>query len=528
MPKKGFQRLPRGGYRYQYTDPLTGERKSIYAPSRAELESRCRRLGIIRADLRWGLDPREAERQLRPAVQRELRVSDAWDLYLPTLSVRTRLAAARVWRNALSPLGDVFCWELTEARMAAWLQTMRASGGRHGTGRAPKTIRQAYDMLSAALRRARACPSGLPWGDWRPPSAREPQQSRECCRSLEEFCALLLAARTTDETRWSRGHYSDLTAVVAVIGLTGIRNAEAAGLGWDQVLVDSDPALIRIVWQAPKGWHLTHPSDRPRLPPKGGKPHTQLLHPTAVSALRGQREQLRRFGRYADDGPVFPRSRAGGWRTGGKVLDSAVFRALVRSAGLPTPARWCVHSLRHTFSSLELVANQGDLRATQARTGHASLESLIPYLHALGRGQASSRLPELSSELVRPSIVADIGRTACPPALEAIAAPPDWAGASVPHGRAFERAGGLQAARDELTDPGFGAIARAWVEAGRPGKRPKEVTAAVARHYQRAYAAARRDRKPKPECAAAGARSRRAALAAWARAVRVAERAHTP
>jgi integrase len=518
MPRSGFQRLRNGKWRYQYRHPVTGKRGSITASTREEVAERARRLGALRTDLQYGADPRSVDQMLRPALGKTLRVSDVWARYLLSLTRRARAKAQGIFRQHLAELGPLLVWELDETCMGAWRARLASTGGRAGTGRAPKTIRLAYDLLSSAVRKSGLAAERLPWGTWRPPSARQPQKPRECVRSIEELAAILLAARDHDTTELRRGRYSAAAVAAAVLAFTGLRNAEAAGLGWDQVRATTEPAILRVVYQAPKGWPRSDPGPRPLVPPKGGKPRVQLLHPTAVAALQSQQARLTALGWYAPDGPVFPKT-GGGWRTDGQALRPALLRRLVVAAGLPSPDSWTTHSLRHSFASLELLASGGDLRATQERTGHSSLEQLQGYLHQLGRGTPASRVPCLAPELFAPALPTAGAPVPARPALPPAAAPAplsDVFTATTDAGKAFERAG---SGRRSRAPRAFADLAADWVGAGEPGHEPDELAPLLERYYHRAYSAARRREQ---DAKAAGKRALRGARAAWARALKAA------
>jgi len=523
--------------RSQPRDPVTGERRSFYASSEAERDARLLRLDEVRRDFRYGMDPAEAARAARPALGRVLTVDEAYQRYAAAKKPRAAQKALVTWESYIAPyLAGRRVWELSPDVMARWVLDLGKTRGRSGHGLAPATIWLCYDTLAATCNRLVPRDlAGLPWGRWRPdlPKGEDAQVSRrEYATTIEQLCALVLAARERDLAAWTRGHFADLTARVVVLLLTGLRQAEGAGLAWDNVTIDA-PVPILYVWsQAPQGWRASYPGhDRPPAIPKGRKRRKQAAHPNVVSALLAQREQLQARGWYRPDGPVFP-GRDGAWRCSGKTIKPATMRELATAAGLPNPHLWVTHSTRHTFATLEILTSLGDFRATQARTGHASIEQLETYYHAAtGRGMPHSQIPELSRQLTEPAINSP-GRevtidlragTDAPAVARALPpAPPPPAPESPP-----------ALPEPEPEPQGWDAIADAWLAAcaagmpplGRNGRalaRPPQVTEDMRRAARRLYSRARAARWSPAECSKRVAASRRAKLAAWNRALRAA------
>lgn len=468
--RRNWQRLPGGRYRSQVRHPVTGERLSITADSLGELEQRRQRITRARSELRYGLvSPDEVARALRGHSGSVATVAALWARYAPTVPDRSRAVARSTYERRVAPyLGDLAVTELTEPKLRSWQAELERGGF------ASKTREGAYYCLAGLVRLAISDGTlqAYPWGGYRPPAGRV-EAPREALASLAELERLVAAAS-------ARG--GDLAARVVVLALTGIRQAEAAALGWDDV--DLEAGVLVVRYQAARGWWTRSPS-RPRDPTKTRSTRTQRLHPSVARVLTAQRDALAAAGAYREDGPVFPADASGRWRRQAVLVRPVELRRLVVAADLPNPHRWTTHSLRHSFATLEILANGGDLRAAQGRTGHASLAQLEGYVHAGGRGLMPSAIPELSTPLQLPE----------PPPRRLPPAP-------------------------ESALP-WSDLAARWLADGRSG-RPPEVEDALKRAYRRAWRAG--GGAGSAAAAAAGRRARKAALGAWGRALAAAKR----
>lgn len=465
--KRPYQRTADGRYRTQLRHPVTGQRLSITADTLGELETHRRRVSSLRGELRYGLvTPDEAAASLRGRKGRDLTLAQLWARYVPTVADRSRPAVRSAWERRVWPyFQNCAVRDLTESRLRAWALDLERAGF------ASKTREAAYYALAGAVRTAISDGEldAYPWGGWRP-ARGQVESPREVVTSLDEFARLVAAASESG---------GDLATRVAVLGLTGLRQGEACALGWDDV--DLDLATLTVRYQAGRGWWTRSP-DRPRDPTKTKKQRTQRIHPTIIELLAAQREALASAGAYREDGPVFPADASGSWRRVARLVRPEELRRLVTLANLPNPHRWVTHSLRHSFATLEILANGGDLRAAQARTGHATLQQLEGYVHAGGRGLMPSAVPALPAELTARLLPAS-------PSARLLAPPP---GPVEP-----ERA--------------WADLAAEWVANGSAGKsRPAQVTEAARRAYRRAWRA---------EGKGAAARARRAVVAAWGRAL---------
>lgn len=502
-----------GKYRSQKTDPLTGERLSLGGQTLAELESRQARVRHVRDGLRFGdISPVEARGLLRPAVGLKLPVDKLVRRYIDGAPGPSHDIYDATWRNLLAPWFEGrSLWDCSGSFMREWHSALcraRRPGGKRGYS--PKYIRAAWDLLTASVKRAvdDGMVSHLPWGDFSVPSPKRPEKERDSVRDPGELLRLVTAAKAWDDELGQGDRFS----VLVFLSLTGLRQAEAAGLSWDAVDFDRNVLHVRV--QARRGWQKEN-ARRPTQLPKGGIKRKQDMHPNVSAVLRYQRSRLKERGMYAPDGPVFPNPKTGWFRTKGGVMSPEAFRRVVERAGLPDPASWTVHSTRHGFSRLELIGHGGDLRTVAERTGHMDLEVLHrTYLSRPARGGTGSKIPELPPGLApsgallaapEPILLesGEVRRPALPPAaLE----------------ERMAESGEIPASWFEL--------AKDWLKNGRrPKPRPAEISARVKESYARAYNAELRATGGNKEAARmAGHRSRRGALGAWARVVTRAEK----
>lgn len=371
-------------YRISLRHPVDASRRiTVSAETKAELEARVVAIREMRHDLRCTRrTPEEILSQLQYGTQ-QIRLDRIMKNWLGTLRGGTRKNAEISWQKHLEPeLKDMPPMLLDEHRM-------RVIQVRLTEKLASKTAYTAMSHLMAAVRLA--VRSGrlrrIPWGSWHPnsPSVRRPS---EAARSIEELARIIAAARARDAASSPTG---DLAARVIVMALCGLRQGEAAGLGWDDV---RGMTLI-VRHQATRGWATEHPTwSRPMEAPKGKRARSLQLHPDAHEALLAQAKRLAEMGLFAADGPVFPAPRTGTWRQDNVTIDSRDLRQLVEQAGLPMVASWRTHSLRHSAATLELVSGL-DPKSVQARTGHATSAQLEVYLHSAVRTLPTSKIPRL-------------------------------------------------------------------------------------------------------------------------------------
>lgn len=513
---------------YQYTHPINGRRRR-HRGSWEQCEEMRRRVLEARRRLRNGESLRVVAESFVNLDAIPLR--EVWEEYIAAKATRARESAERCWRTTIDTpvgdgrtLGECRLGELDARLMGRWVLELSAVGGRYGEGRAPATVRLAVDYVGAAVRSVGATPA---WeGQWRPPQADAGRQSRPWVRSLDELGRLVRAALTEDQQDWARGRYAARAYLVTVGALTGLRNAELAGLAWDAVELDHGPARMVARYQAPRQWR----GERPAEPRKNRDVLRQLLHDEAAAALRQQREQLRRCGWYSERGPVFP-TRSGGWRKCGWAIDPDAIRRWALAAGLRDAGNWCPHSLRHSFCSLEVAAAGGNLAAAAKRTGHRDIQALLIYVHELGEGLGLSPVGRvgLFAEAVEPQatrLVEPTGGLLPPPSLA-----PTWEANAT---AALERRVEQRRERQAKARRAFADLADEWLapssdrrgDNGQVLERPQPVTDAARNNAARAYSRVKRaargepDESWKPRASAAWHAAKKATLAAWARALK--------
>lgn len=512
--------------RYQGRDPSHSTRR-VSIPvrdeqERAELKAK---FDGLRRDVRTRvMKPSDASAAVRRVQGRVMTVADLWERYSAAKHVGTwaKQAKANFTHHVEPHIGNRAAWEMDDARVLSWVHALDEKG------LAPNTVKNVYNVLAAAFRLAvaRGWIDSMPWDSRKlrvHPDAKRyvESRSREAIVSWDEAERLILAASIDDADKARRGFFADSAYRIAVMLLCGLRQGEAAALGWDRVQIDGGGTpLARVDFSVRDQWKSAHEDwDRPRDLPKNQKRRTIALAAGAVEALKLQRENLKRNGLYDPAGPVFPRVRKVRassrdlWRTHAECIRIDVLRRIVEAAGIPNPDRFVAHSLRHGFVTLELVASGGDFKSVMARTGHSSVKVMQDYAHALSRApHVPSFTPALSAGVLRPPTAV------APPAPSAeqvegdvddepspLLAASRLCGAVAETGRhatealaeAEARREARRARRNARRRPGdgadFTAITRAWIAAGRPGERPEAVTAWADRKREAVFKKAMRE-----------------------------------
>ena len=525
-------------YRKKITDPTTGRVISVSAKSPAELMIKVRKIQATFEQARLGLiRPDEARREV-VKTQAKHTVEELWGRWLASAGKDTSWGkkAESIWRHHLrDDFAGLAWWEVTDERLAAWEQKKQQQISQ-------ATIKNAWDLLKAVYKRGQrdGIVDMLLWEGWKP--ARPIKREIEAAVSVEELRALIDQARAHDEAAWKRGRYSDLACRVAVMALTGMRQGEAAALGWDCVRIDEKPYFVLIRWQALDQWPSRFPHwERPMSPTKQRREEAVRIGAACVAMLRVQRENLRRLGWYRPDGPVFP-AKGGKWRTHALVVKPEQVRELARLAGIPGWERWRTHSLRHSFATLELIASGGDLEAVRRRTRHADVQTLLRYVHPAARAEAPGSFVDVGDiqetpEERRPVLLPDgLGETAAaaPLLVSTSAAEADrgLAAAAEEAARAYvEARKEREAKRREwrrnwkakgrrkiapFLDIALGLSDEEFARAATFEWRPREVTEDADRAYAAAYAREMRAHGEHERARKAGVYARRAKLMAWA------------
>lgn len=505
MKRPHVERLPSGAFSVRVAHPLRkGQRVRLTADSEAVILARLDAIKAIARDLRLGaLSDREAMAMLSRYTHGASTVADVWNAYHATLRGPWKGKVAGIWRARVEPaFATMRAYELTADRLAAWEDAERRRGI------APKTITNAFQCLRAAYRQA--IPdrvSEIPWRGWKPQGRPTgPDNEREACRDLGELERLIRAAVAADERRARGGRYADLAVRVVVGSLCGLRQGEIAALGWDCLDLDAEPPMMRVYYAMRPGWRVEHPEwSRPLDAPKGNRRREQVIHGSAVAALRRHRERLAALGLWRHDGPVFP-DASGNYRNAPDPIRPATFRAVVRAAGLPHVERWTPHSLRHTFSTLEVFGAwslTGDVRAAMARTGHQKMETLIGYMHRAGRGHQEPMIPEVAAAA---GAVAALPAAPIAAALEAVGEGLRALGAA---------AGSVEVRSKDERDLSLRELADRYALDEDP---PRVVIDRADARYRRAYNFHLRAGHAVELAQDSGRRARRAFLAQWERA----------
>ena len=420
-----------GLYRCKLTHPLTGEKITLSDHSLAALMDRRARLEGLRRDFElrcacpacgaelgapgvreqiaraWA---EERDRNAGSGARARLTLAAAWKSYQESAPREQRKKLGATFRHQVRPFlsPELPLGALDERRVCNWMAELERQGY------ATASIRNAFFMLASAYARAARAgrvPRVFPWGDARPPRiirTREP-------RRLEPAEVVALAAALGGMSRQTG-------RLVLFAALTGLRNGELAGLGWD----DLRGEVLHVRHQALDEWRRLYPQKiRPDFPLKGRRTRYQKLHAQALDILAAQRRELEARGEYSPHGPVWP-AHGGGWKRNATALRAEVLQRAAVRAGLE-PAGIFAHALRHAAATWELDGG-ADLLTVQGRMGHASARTTADtYAHARALPEsriAPLRLADLGSS-TSPSAERESARGAAPIAeREQSAAPP--------------------------------------------------------------------------------------------------------
>ena len=487
--------------------PLDSRRRlRLSADSPSELAALVEWVREIRRKLRFGILSRSSATHILTSLERgrPLLLADAWERWFPTQDLAGQRKARSTWTHQIEPfLGARTCYELDEREMRLWVRALEREGY------APKTIHATYFLVHAAVQLAIKSHliDGMPWGDWRPPSG-EVQTPRAHAETVEELVAIVNVAFAHDAARMARGRLGDMAFRILVLFYIGLRQGEAAALGWDHYRPREGVLTIR--WQATDGWRTEHPTwTRPRAPTKGRKHHTVRVHAMVRYVLELQAEQLHRLGIWRKDGPIFPSTDVGRWRSNANTIRPEDFKAIVREAGVSNADRWSPHSLRHSKATLEDGAG-AELRDIQLMLGHSSDKTTRLYIHS-APAMPPSRLPSMAL----PAAFRAATDTAQRAFEEADTVPPGGADDETPEGAALPSG---DFSISENPEPGMYELARAALASGesaRPVAVSKAAETAYATAYKRALRAGRELAAARKEGRAARARY----LGTWATAL---------
>lgn len=400
-----YHTTPSGLHRTHVTHPLTGVRLTLSDHSLPKLMARRERLIELRreyllscacphcgGELVAERSPSELAAAMNAATSQNPKspmrarttIAAAWRRYEDDSPLEHRRKLRSVFKHQIEPFltpQTRTLASLDEFVMDRWLRAMRAEGY------AKSTVHNAFFFLSACYRRearAKRVPREEPWGEFRAPSVDKIRRRR--LLSMREVLAI---ARELGGARTQTGR------CLVFASLTGLRNGELAGLGWDDI--DLERGVMNVRHQAVDEWRKHYPRKlRPDFPVKGRREHAQRLHPQALALLVMQRRELAKAGAYRPDGPVWPDAR-GNWKRNATTLRSERLQRAAVRAGL-SPKGIYAHALRHACTSWEIDGGN-DLLSTQSRIGHASVRTTADtYAHP--RHLPESRIPAFAwSEL---------------------------------------------------------------------------------------------------------------------------------
>lgn len=358
---------------YDGRDPLTGRERRRWHPvgrDRDEAEAIAARLD----------DQRETP---PPATGGPITVGEFLaGTWLPQKrrQVRATTAYRYTWfvERYINPaIGGIALRRLRADHLDTFYESLAASGGRTGTGLAPKTILEVHMIIRAALDLAverELVARNVALGS----RARRRPPARAAARAwnAEELRSFLAAAR----------HHRLYTAL-HLAAHTGMRRGEIVGLKWS----DLDRATSRVSISRT----LQNVGGRPvefGVKTRTSRRTVDLDHHT-MRQLERWRRRLRREGLpHARDDWMF-------CNASGRFLNpesvSQLFDRIVRRAALP---RIRFHDLRHTHASL-LVAAGVPIKVVSERLGHAhpaftmhTYQHLLPGMSAAAAEQFAALL----------------------------------------------------------------------------------------------------------------------------------------
>lgn len=269
------------------------------------------------------------------------------------------------------------------------IQRLHATKVRLGT-LAPSTRREIHVTLKMALKQA------VRWGyiPTNPadhvdaPRLEDPDedQGQEEIRALTDTQARLLF-ESGRGTRWENYY------VAAV--RTGLRPGELLGLQWQDLDLDTDPAVLRVR----RTLGIMQGGGTYFKPPKSKAGRRKLaLHHEAAEAFRRQREIRQAEGGGCAKDLVFA-STTGTPMNRNNLLRRYLRPALVR-ADLP---ELTLHDLRHTFASIMLFEWRVSPRVVQEMLGHRSIRMTMDIYGHLMEGAHASEIRRLNELFSNPS-----------------------------------------------------------------------------------------------------------------------------
>ena len=348
-PKPHPYRASDGRITYQVRYRITGRRnpvKDTFDDQRAA-ERFCRLIEKV------GGDAARAARAQGEDSDRTMPTLATWlEVHLTALEASAtpgtvaeyRRMAARTW---LPRLGTLPLDAIDRAAVTAWVAWQRRQTTLRGKPYAPKSISNAHGLLSSVLASAVEAELIVRNVAYKVPLPSDAETAEMVILSEADFIALLDA---TPE-RWR--------PLVGTLFLTGLRWGEATALTPDDLDLDAETPVLRVVrsWKkGAAGVYLGSPKTR-----KGRR--TVSLPDELVPVLRAVC-----VGRKGSD-LLFTAAQGG--RVSAQHFHGRVWRPALAAAGLTKRPR--IHDLRHSHAS-HMLAQGEDIYALSRRLGHESVK----------------------------------------------------------------------------------------------------------------------------------------------------------
>ena len=227
----GRVRVKRAHWRATYRDPVSGQQRTVYAPTRDEVT-------------------RRREQALADGSPRSMRVGGRSttaafaDWWMTTYAPRLRFGSVDKYRQRLGrlgPLADVPIGDVTPAQVADWQTLLLTTPRSNGRPLAPKTVAD----TRSTLRQMFAAAVDLEVIRTNPVDrVKPPKVNRSPGRVLTRDEVVRLIAEV-DHHRYA--------AVVAIMFTVGLRVSEVLGLAWCDIDLDAGTAHVRRAVVAGEG-----------------------------------------------------------------------------------------------------------------------------------------------------------------------------------------------------------------------------------------------------------------------------------
>jgi len=353
---------------YDGLDPLTGKERRRWHPvgrDRGEADALAARLDHERTSA-----PPKVGGPI--TVSQFLRVT-----WLPQKrrQVRPTTAYRYAWfvdRYIIPAVGDIPLRRLRVDHLDTLYAELATSGGRNGTGLAPKTVLEVHMIIRAALDAA----GQRELVERNVASAAHARPSRASGRSAQAWTAPELATFLT-AARAQR-----LYPALHLAAHTGMRRGEVVGLKWSDLDVTNKRLSVQRTLQCVAGRPVEF----------GVKTRTSRrcidLDARTISELRRWRQRIQDEGLPAGDGDWMFCSTAGRFLNPESL--SQLFDRVVRRTAVP---RVRFHDVRHTHASL-LIAAGVPVKVVSERLGYAhpgftmnTYQHLMPGMSAAAADQ---------------------------------------------------------------------------------------------------------------------------------------------